>query len=127
MDVSNQWEGDMQPMIAFCGLDCAQCEGYLATQADDEAWKERVAAQWRENYNAPDLTAKSVTCDGCKATSGRLGSNCFVCEVRLCGLQKGVENCAACPDYACEKLEAFFQFAPAIRTTLDELRKGYQA
>lgn len=117
----------MQPMIAFCGLDCSQCEGYLATQANDEAWKERVAAQWRTEYNAPDITTQSVTCDGCKATSGRLGSNCLVCEMRLCGLQKGVENCAACPDYACEKLEAFFKFAPTIRTTLDELRKGYQA
>jgi len=33
-------------LIAVCGLDCAACRGYLATQANDEAAKERVAREW---------------------------------------------------------------------------------
>ena len=40
----------MERMIAVCGLDCAKCEAYLATQANDEAAKERVAAKWRAQY-----------------------------------------------------------------------------
>ena len=46
----------MNRMIAICGLNCAECEGYLATQANDEEAKERVAAQWRQMFNAPGLT-----------------------------------------------------------------------
>ena len=51
----------MERMIAVCGLDCATCGGYLATQANDEAWKERVAAEWREAYSAPHIDAAYVT------------------------------------------------------------------
>jgi hypothetical protein len=30
-------------MIAYCGLDCSKCEGYLATQANDTKQIARVA------------------------------------------------------------------------------------
>ncbi len=29
----------MEKLIAFCGLDCAGCEAYIATQANDETAK----------------------------------------------------------------------------------------
>jgi len=31
--------GPMEIMIAYCGLDCAGCEAFIATQADDLAAK----------------------------------------------------------------------------------------
>jgi hypothetical protein len=34
----------MELIIAVCGSDCAKCEAYLATQANDQDWKKRVAA-----------------------------------------------------------------------------------
>lgn len=112
-------------IIAFCGLNCAECEAYKATQANDEAWKERVAAQWREQFNAPGIDVAAVTCDGCLAFDGRLGSHCGECDIRACGIERGVANCAACADYAgCEKLAGFFQFAPEAKATLDALRGG---
>jgi hypothetical protein len=52
-------ENHMDKMIAYCGLVCTDCPAYVATQANDRDALERVAAQWREEYNAPGLTVES--------------------------------------------------------------------
>jgi hypothetical protein len=113
----------MDKIIAYCGLVCSDCSAYVATQANDQEALERVAAQWREEYNAPNITVESVICDGC-LDSGRKCSHCAECEIRACGVARGVANCAHCADYACEKLEKFFGFVPGARGVLDEIRQS---
>jgi len=108
-------------IIAYCGLVCSDCDAYIATQADDQAALERVAAKWRQEYNAPGITVESVLCDGC-LTGERKCSHCAECDVRACGIARGVVNCAYCPEYACDKLQRYFGFAPQMRVTLDEIR-----
>jgi hypothetical protein len=88
---------------------------------------ERVAAQWREEHDAPSLTADGIMCDGCVMADGYKCSHCDECEIRACGLQHSVANCAHCSEYACDKLEAFFGFVPDARTTLDGVRAGLVA
>ena len=117
----------MDRIIGTCGLMCSECLAFLATQADDHAALERVAAQWREEYQAPNITADGIMCDGCLTTDGRKCHHCSECEIRACGLDRGVINCAHCGDYACEKLEAFFVFVPDARATLDGVRAGLGA
>ncbi len=114
----------MSKIIAYCGLVCSECPAYIATQADDRAALERVAAQWREEYNAPDITVESVICDGCLGADGRHCGHWYECEIRICGMERGVVNCAHCADYACEKLERFFGFVPHLRAALDEIRQS---
>ena len=114
----------MERMIAFCGLVCTECEGYLATQANDWAALERLAAKAREEYNAPTATAEGVLCDGCLSDTGRKCGYCAQCEIRACGVARGVANCGHCPDYACEKLTAFFGMVPAARGVLDGVRSA---
>lgn len=46
----------MDKMIAYCGLVCTNCPAYVATQADDRDALEKVAAQWREQFNSPEIT-----------------------------------------------------------------------
>lgn len=112
----------MERMVAFCGLICTECEGYLATQANDEEWKERLAAKARDEYGAADATAEGVTCDGCLAFSGRLSGYCTKCEIRACSVEHQVENCGACAEYSgCEKIAGFIQMVPAVRPTLDAI------
>jgi hypothetical protein len=113
---------EMAALIAYCGLDCAACEAYQATQADDQAWKERVAAGWREAYHNPSFDAAAITCDGCTSASGPWSSHCHECDIRACNVERGLANCAACPDYVCARLERFFGFAPEVRITLDAIR-----
>lgn len=116
----------MDKMIAYCGLVCTDCPAFIATQADDRTGLEKVAAQWREEFNAPNITVESVICDGC-VVGGRKCSHCFECEMRACGLERGVLNCAHCDDYACEKLEGFLGFVPDARAVLDGIRAGLVA
>ena len=114
----------MERMVAYCGLACTDCPAYIATQADDRAALERVAARWREEYDAPEITIESVICDGCLGDAGRKCSHRTECEIRACAVARSVANCAHCPDYACEKLEDFFGFVPDARATLDEVHRA---
>jgi hypothetical protein len=107
-------------LIAVCGLDCAECEGYLATQANDEVAKERVAAKWRKEHTNPRIDAPYVTCNGC--LSERLGGHCSECDIRACGVAQGIPNCAHCLDYrTCKKLARFLSFVPKARANLDSI------
>jgi hypothetical protein len=117
----------MDEIIAYCGLLCTDCPAYVATQANDRAALERVAAEWREEFNAPNITVESVMCDGCLTDDGYKCGHCAECEIRACGQERGVINCAYCADYACEKLQGFFSFVPDARTRLDGIRAGLAA
>jgi hypothetical protein len=112
----------MSTLIAACGLDCAKCEAYIATQANDRAALEQVTAKWRLEYNAPGITADNILCDGCMA-GGRVIGHCSECKIRLCAVERGFDTCAACPDYACGQLTDFFKMVPQAKTNLDGLRK----
>jgi hypothetical protein len=109
-------------IIAHCGLICTDCPAYIATQANDQEALERTAAQWRKEYDSPDITAESIICDGCLTDEGRKCGHCFECKIRACGIERGIVNCGHCSDYACEKLEDFFGFVPDARAVLDGVR-----
>ncbi len=115
----------MTRLIAFCGLDCAQCEAYIATQANDEMAKERLVAKWRVEYNSPNMPLAAVTCDGCTTVNGRAGGYCSECPIRACGIEHKVANCAHCTDYAtCEKLSGFLANVPVAKATLEGIRQA---
>ena len=111
----------MGQIIAVCGLDCAVCEAFLATQAKDETAKETIAAKWRTEYGNPKIDAAYVTCDGCLAESGRLCGHCLECEPRLCAIGRGYATCGNCPEYGCEKISGLLQYMPDAKIRLDEI------
>jgi hypothetical protein len=113
----------MATLIAACGLDCAQCESYQATQSNDLLMLEHIAEKWTQEYHVSGLTVDNVQCDGCM-TAGRKVGHCSECKLRLCAIERGFANCSECPDYACEQLAAFFQMVPQTRLNLDALRTG---
>ncbi len=117
----------MDKIIAYCGLICTECPAYIATQANDQTALERVAAQWRESFDAPQITAESITCDGCLQDDGHKCAHCFECQIRACAIERQVANCGHCIDYSCEKLEGFFAFAPEARAQLGGIRAGLAA
>jgi hypothetical protein len=112
----------MDKIIAYCGLVCSDCPAYVATQANDQAALEKVAAQWRQEFNAPNITVEAVICDGC-LDGGRKCGHCAECQIRACGVERGVANCAHCADYpTCDKIQGFFGFVPQAKVTLDGIR-----
>jgi hypothetical protein len=57
---------------------------------------------WRKYLGHQMYTAENVRCDGC-TSDGRLADK--NCPVRPCAIEKGVENCAHCDEYPCDKLK----------------------
>ena len=115
-------ENTVESIIAYCGLDCSECDAYIATQANDFEALERLAQRARDEFGMTDATAESSKCDGCLTETGRQIGYCATCEIRACARNRGLVNCAHCGEYACEKLEVIFGHSHEARATLDEIR-----
>lgn len=113
----------MEKMISYCGLVCSECPAFIATKNNDNAKRKEIAEQWSKQFGHP-MKPEDINCEGCTPDTGKKVGYCFVCEIRKCGRERKVVNCAYCGDYACEKLEKFFQMAPMGKATLDAIRKG---
>ncbi len=107
-------------LIACCGLDCSKCDAYIATQANDDDKRAEVAKKWSKEFGM-ERKPEEINCNGC-CSEGQKFSYCNDCEIRKCCVEKGLDNCAACDMYTCDKLENFFKMAPDARTVLDKLR-----
>lgn len=108
-------------MIACCGLNCNECGAFIATQTNDDAKRAEVAAAWSKEYNKT-IHPEDIVCDGCQSDTGNVFSYCKVCEIRSCVNEKGLETCADCPKYACERLQEFFKLVPVAQDQLNKLR-----
>ncbi|MBS4015435.1 MAG: DUF3795 domain-containing protein [Candidatus Latescibacteria bacterium] len=113
----------MKNIIAYCGINCNECPAYIATQNNDDVARAKVAEEWQKIFN-PNIKPEDINCDGCTSADTRLFSHCLECQIRLCGIEKKVENCAYCPEYACDKLKDCFKIVPAAQTTLDSIRNN---
>jgi len=112
-------------MIAYCGLNCAECPAYLAKQNDDAGLRAKTAAEWgSEDF---PVSSADVNCDGCRSTDeGSIRWKwCDQCSVRACAESKAVTTCAECADYGCETLESFLKMAgDELRSTLEKRRSS---
>jgi hypothetical protein len=107
---------------APCGLDCATCDAYRATQSGDEALKLTVLEQWRKDYS-PDVPLAAVTCDGCITSGCRKGGYTGQCPVRACAQERKQPTCAHCPEYkSCVTLAGFLGHAATLRVKLEAIR-----
>lgn len=117
----------MNEMMAYCGLVCQTCPIYLATRQEHKEDQARMRSEIAQvckqkygmNYESKDIS----DCDGCRTEAGRLFSASQKCPIRDCAMRHGVENCAYCSEYACERLEAFFAKEPAAKIRLDEMKR----
>ena len=108
----------MKKMIAYCGLDCEQCDAYLATIHDDQALREKTAKLWSALNNAPILP-EHINCLGCRADGAKTLFCESLCGIRRCALKKGVATCGGCPDMeACETLGMILANNPEARKNL---------
>lgn len=110
----------MRKMIAYCGLDCEQCDAYIATKNNDQALREKTARLWSELNNATILP-EHINCDGCRV-NGRKTVYCeSLCAIRQCALKKGVATCGECLEMEqCPLAGAVFAHNPQARNNLTE-------
>jgi len=113
----------MAKIQAYCGLDCGECEAYIATQADDRAGLEKTAQQWAVQFGAKNINADMCICDGCPSGKRISTAHAVSCGIRLCASARKVATCAHCPDYGCATVQQFFAFAPVLKEKLEAIRK----
>ena len=113
-----------EELIAYCGINCLECPAYIARRTDDMELREKTAKTW----SGPEYSVKpeEINCNGCITLGKELFSHCTVCQVRACGLEKGVDNCAHCDDYSCEKLEGLWNMLQLTepKESLDSIRSN---
>ena len=109
-------------MIAYCGLDCSKCEGYLATQANDEKQIAEVAEKWSKQFQA-DIKSEHVICDGCKEEKRKSFHCADLCKIRKCCIEKEYASCIECDDFACNDLKFILDNAPEAKENLEKLKR----
>ena len=96
----------MKKLIAYCGLDCENCEARIATERNDDALREKVARLWSE-LNHVEITPQMIHCTGCRMPGVKTPYGDSLCPIRQCAQSRGVETCGSCGEMAqCAKLGA---------------------
>ncbi|NWG11858.1 DUF3795 domain-containing protein [Candidatus Bathyarchaeota archaeon] len=111
----------MEKMVGYCGIICSDCPVFIATRENDDAERRHVSEIFTRQYGT-EYKQVDINCDGCPSDSSRIFNYCNVCNVRKCGKEKQVENCACCGDYPCEKLSKVFAEYSKAKETLDNIK-----
>jgi hypothetical protein len=107
----------MEKIIAYCGLNCAECGAFIAMKNDDQVLREKTAAEWTVAHNF-NFTPEMINCTGCKGDGVQIG-HCSNCEMRKCASEKGVVNCGACAEFkTCKTINDFIAVVPAVAENL---------
>ena len=107
----------MEKLIAFCGLDCAGCGAYIATKNNDQALREKTAAEWTVMHNF-NFTSEMINCTSCNGDGIKIG-HCSQCAIRKCATEKRVANCGACDAFkTCETIQPFLAQVPCAAKNL---------
>ena len=116
----------MDKHIAYCGLDCRECQAYIATQADNQALREEVAKKWSE-LNSVTITPEMINCDGCRVEGGRKTVFCdSLCEIKKCASAKKFVSCGICEEmHSCEHVKMIASGSEAAYKRLEDIYKSH--
>lgn len=109
----------VKPLIACCGLDCESCDARRATVANDDQLREETAQKWSVMNNAPEITASTINCMGCRTDGVKWAYCSDYCKIRQCVREKGFRTCGDCKELdECQAVGALFRHNPGARENL---------
>lgn len=109
----------MKPLIACCGLDCESCDARIATVGNDDELREKTAQKWSVMNNAPEITAATIHCMGCRTDGAKFAYCSDYCEIRRCVHEKGFNTCGDCEELdKCRIVGSIFQHHPGAKENL---------
>ncbi len=113
-------------MMAVCGLDCGTCDIRLAPTNPDAA--QRVVAWFHEmawleeDEGVVEIIEREMTCKGCREDRSLHWSP--ECPLLICCVDdRGLEHCAQCEDFICEKLESFADESHRHKEAVERLKR----
>ena len=92
----------MDAILTRCGYRCDLCLAFKPNVEKNPANQQKLSDGWFK-YFGFRIEAQNLICDGCMADHPRLIDQ--GCPVRPCVIEKGLDNCATCDEYACAKLK----------------------
>jgi hypothetical protein len=63
--------------------------------------RQQLIDGWRRIFGHEHYTAENVKCDGCRS-DGKIADH--ECKARHCAREKGIESCAFCDEFPCDKM-----------------------
>ena len=88
-------------MTAPCGHICEDCKVFIATRDNDMQALSLFSKQLKDQ-TGKDVAPEDLKCEGCLSDGKRLGF-CAVCQIRICALSRGYQNCGECEELPCAK------------------------
>jgi len=92
----------MEEMIGYCGYNCHLC----AARSGDMSVRQRMVDAWKKYLGHENYTAENVECEGCKSKRDKIADK--QCKARPCARDKGLDSCAQCDDFPCDKVNHLF-------------------
>ncbi|MHC4478205.1 MAG: DUF3795 domain-containing protein [Planctomycetota bacterium] len=97
---------EKEPIVSKCGYRCDLCPAH-ESNLKSEADKKTMCDAWNK-YLGGNIEPEAISvCGGCQA-EGKQGDES--CPVRPCAIGRGVETCAHCEEFACEKVKSKMNF-----------------
>lgn len=113
-------EKDMTKILSACGLDCPNCECFVATRDDNDEQRQDIVLRWSKTYDA-ELTSQDINCEGCMSEGTHFGW-CDKCPIRACVVGKGYASCAECDDFPCQTNAFIYEHVPSAKATIESMR-----
>ena len=92
----------MEAILTRCGYRCDMCLFYKPNVAKNPPEPQKLSDGFFK-YFGFRLPLEPVICDGCMSENPRLIDT--ECPVRPCVIEKGLDNCARCEEYICDRLK----------------------
>ncbi len=107
----------MEEILSRCGFRCDLCLAYRPNIESHPENRQLLSDGWFK-YFGFRIPPEDIHCEGC------LNNQCITldqeCTVRPCVVTHGIENCAGCEDYTCEKLKERLVSFEAIQARFAE-------
>ena len=110
----------MEKLISYCGLNCAECDAYLAMKNNDQALREKTAIEWSKRHNET-ITPEMINCVGCKNEGVKEEWCGNHCPIPKCASKKGLENCGFCDEFkTCKIISEHIAEVPHVLDNLGQ-------
>jgi hypothetical protein len=107
----------MDPIVTRCGYRCDLCLAFKPNVELQPANQQKLSDGWFK-YFGFRILPQNIICDGCLADHPKLIDQ--GCPVRPCVIERGLDNCATCGEYVCDKLKERIVLYDEIKQNLGE-------
>lgn len=91
--------------IGYCGDNCLSCPRYTATISNNIEKLKETALMWkRVGWRDTILNIDEIKCGGCKTVTW-----CRYNDIRMCAIDRQLNNCGECGQYPCNKINLVFK------------------